>query len=188
MENVLTLQEPVTRDFSDRATVLARLISDLFSPAALAVPCLLLGVYTCETKGAYLYALLYFLIAIPLPVAYVVWLMKSGRVTDFHLPDRRDRTVPFVIAIGCALGAAVVLYLLGAPADFLAPITAALVQTALLFLITLGWQISIHTSTTAGLVTFATLAVGGGAAFSALLLPLVAWARDRKSTRLNSSH
>ena len=177
MDNALTLQEPVARDFSARATGLARLISDLFSPAALAVPCILIGAYTCQSEGTYLYALLYFLIAVPLPVAYVVWLLKSGRVTDFHLPDRRDRTMPFLIAILCAVGAAGVLYLIGAPAEFLAPVLTAMLQTLLLFLITLAWQISIHTSTTAGLATFATLALGGGAAFSALLVPLVAWAR-----------
>jgi membrane-associated phospholipid phosphatase len=177
MENALTLQRPVSRDMSARASTLARVISDLFSPAALAVPCILLGVYTCQAEGTYWYALWYFLIAVPLPVAYVVWLLLSGRVTDFHLPDRRDRTIPFVVAIGCALGAAVALYLMGAPAEFLAPVVTALAQTMLLFLITLAWQISIHTSTTAGLVTFAALAIGGAAIFLALLVPLVAWAR-----------
>lgn len=177
MDNALTLQQTVAADMPARATLAARWISDLFSPAALAVPCLLLGVYTCEAEGAYWYALWYFLIAIPIPVAYVLWLLKSGRVTDFHLPNRRDRTVPFVIAIVCALGAVVVLYLIGAPASFLAPVITALTQTMLLFLITLAWQISIHTSTTAGLVTFAALAIGGSAALAALLVPLVAWAR-----------
>jgi membrane-associated phospholipid phosphatase len=71
----------------------------------------------------------------------------------------------------------VLLVVLGAPATFLAPVGTALVQTLVLFAITLVWQISIHTSVTAGLVTFAILALGGGGLILAPLVPLVAWAR-----------
>jgi membrane-associated phospholipid phosphatase len=182
MENALSLSEPLSqqlsdRELSNRATVLARTISDMFSPAALSVPCILLGIWASDIPGTYWYGLLYFLLAVPVPVVYVVWLLASGRVSDFHLPDRRDRTVPFVVSIVCALGAVVAIYQLGAPAAFLAPVVTALVETLLLFLITLFWQISIHTSVTAGLVTFAILAMGANASFLALLVPLVAWAR-----------
>ena len=61
--------------------------------------------------------------------------------------------------------------------QFRGAIVAAFVQTLLLFAITLVWQISIHTATTAGLVTFAILALGGGASILTLLVPIVAWAR-----------
>jgi membrane-associated phospholipid phosphatase len=163
--------------WSRRAAVFARSVSDLLSPAAMAIPCLLLGVLASDVSGTYLFALLYFAVAVPVPVMYVLWLVKSGRVDDFHLPDRRDRTGPFAISIAGAVGAAALLYYLGAPTVFLAPVLTALVQTVLLFLITLRWQISIHTATAAGLVTFAILALGSGAAVLALLVPLVAWAR-----------
>jgi len=163
--------------WSRRATILARSISDLLSPAAMAIPCLLLGVLASDVSGTYLYALLYFAVAVPVPVMYVLWLVRSGRVEDFHLPDRRDRTWPFAISIAGAVGAAALLYCLGAPTVFLAPVLTALVQTVLLFLITLRWQISIHTATVAGLVTFSVLALGSGALALVLLVPLVAWAR-----------
>jgi len=140
-------------------------------------PCLLLGVLASDVSGTYLFALLYFAVAVPVPVMYVVWLVKSGRVDDFHLPERRDRTGPFAVSIAGAVGAAALLYYFGAPVVFLAPVLTALVQTVLLFLITLRWQISIHTATAAGLVTFAILALGSGAAILAVLVPLVAWAR-----------
>jgi membrane-associated phospholipid phosphatase len=136
-----------------------------------------MGVAASDVPGTYRFALLYFLVAVPVPVAYVLWMLKSGRVTDFHLPDRRDRTMPFVISIAGALGAAVLLYFAGAPAVFLAPVVAALTQTLLLFLITLGWQISIHTATTTALVTFGVLAFGAAASVLAFLVPLVMWAR-----------
>lgn len=155
----------------------ARIISDLFSPAVLSVPALLLGVLASEAPGTYRYAILYFLVAVPLPVLYIVWMLRTGRATDFHLPDRKDRFVPFAVATAAAVAGVVLLYLLGAPAAFLAPVVTALVQTLLLFVITLAWQISIHTASTAGLVTFAALAWGGAALLLSLLLPLVMWAR-----------
>jgi membrane-associated phospholipid phosphatase len=162
---------------SPRATLVARSVSDLCSPAALALPCLLLGVWACDVPGTIWYALLYFAIAIPLPLAYVVWLVKSGRVRDFHLPNRRDRVGPFAVSLTAALGAVAALVYFGAPAGFLAPILAVFAQTFMLFLVTLAWQISIHTATTAGLATFAALALGGEAVLLAALVPLVAWAR-----------
>jgi membrane-associated phospholipid phosphatase len=173
MDETLVLSRPI----SAYLTAIARTVSDLFSPAALAVPCLMLGVWASEVPGTYWYALLYFLIAVPIPVAYVVWLVTSGRAPDFHLPDRRDRTVPFILALATAATAAALLIYFGAPAVFMAPVITALAETLLLFLITLFWQISIHTATTAGLVTFAVLAIGGGAVMFLLLVPLVMWAR-----------
>ncbi len=173
MDETLTLSRPI----SIYLTAFARLISDLFSPAALAAPCLLLGVWASDVPGTYRYALLYFAIAVPLPVAYVVWLVKSGRASDFHLPERRDRTVPFLLALATAVCAFALLVYFGAPAVFLAPVATALAETLLLFLITLVWQISIHSATTAGLVTFAAIAIGGPAVSFLLLVPLVMWAR-----------
>lgn len=173
MTNVLSLPRPIAGHLS----VIARAVSDILSPAVLSIPCLLLGILASDVPGTYRYALLYFLVAIPLPVLYVLWLLKSGRVTDFHLPDRRDRTGPFLISIAGAMGAALLLYYFGAPAVFLAPVLAALLQTLVLFLITLAWQISIHTATTTALVTFAVLALGSGASVLAFLVPLVMWAR-----------
>jgi hypothetical protein len=160
-----------------RATALARVVSDIFSPAVMALPCLMLCVWNSALPGTIWYALVYFLVAVPLPLAYVAWLVKSGRVSDFHLPQRRDRTGPFVVSLAGALGALALLFYFRAPAAFLAPILAAFMQTFLLFLITLVWQISVHTATTAGLVTFAILALGSEASAVALLVPLVAWAR-----------
>ena len=177
MQNTLTFSDSISSPISRPWTMAARVISDLFSPAAVAIPCILLCVLASDVPGTYWYGLLYFAIAIPLPVAYVVWLVQSGRVADFHLPDRRDRAVPFAITIICALSALAVLMWLRAPSAIMAPIIAALGQTALLFLITLVWQISIHASTTTALVTFAVLALGTEATVLAVLIPVVGWAR-----------
>jgi hypothetical protein len=162
---------------SSRATQLARTVSDICSPAALAPPCLLLAVWASPAPGTIWYALLYFAIAIPLPLWYVVWLVRTGRVPDFHLPRRCDRTGPFAVSLASALLAVVLLIYCDAPAAFLAPIVAVFAQTLALFAVTLAWQISVHTATTAGLASFAILALGKEATMLAALVPLVTWAR-----------
>ncbi len=157
--------------------MLARVISDLLSPAALAVPGLMLGVWASRVPGTFNYALLYFAVAIPIPFLYCVWLLKTGRITDIHLPNRKERIGPFAVASASAAGGVALLLLVGAPKEFVAPLIAALAQTLLLFAITLLWQISIHTSVSAGLATFAILGIGGAAVLFSLLVPVVMWAR-----------
>ncbi len=155
----------------------AHLISDVLSPAVLAIPGLLLGVWYSGAAQTYGYALVYFAVAIPLPVAYVLWLVKSGRIADFHLPNRRDRRGPFAVVSASGLGGIGLLAYLEAPTPFVALLVAALAQTVLLFAITLAWQISIHAATAAGLATFAVLTLGGAAVSLAALVPVVMWAR-----------
>ncbi len=99
---------------SPRATMLARTVSDICSPAALALPCLLLAAWSSEAPGAIWYAVLYAAVAVPLPMLYVVWLVKTGRVTDFHLPNRHERARPFAVALVSALIAVALLVVLGA--------------------------------------------------------------------------
>ncbi|HEX4145512.1 MAG TPA: hypothetical protein VHY91_18545 [Pirellulales bacterium] len=169
MSNVLTLS-PVRANF-------ARAISDVFSPPVMAVPALAVGAWASQTRGAYWYALLYFGVGVLLPVFYVVWAIRTGRIADFHMSNRRERVAPFAVSLICGAGAWFLLLALGAPLDFVAPVLALLLQTLLLFLITLVWQVSVHTAVTASLVTFTCLEVGAGAILLIGLIPLVAWAR-----------
>ena len=179
MENALTYSQSasISSHASRRTQLIARFISDACSPAALAVPGLLMAVWASEVPGTFWFALLYFAIAVPLPVAYVVWLVKSGRIDDFHLPDRRDRTGPFLVSLASAVCAVALLFLVHAPPILVALVATAMIQTLLLFLITFVWQISVHTATTAGLVTFSILALGSGAVALSAMVPAVAWSR-----------
>ncbi len=169
MSNVLTLS-PVRANF-------ARAVSDVFSPPVMAVPALAVGAWASHSQGTYWYALLYFSIAVVLPVFYVAWAIHSGRIADFHMSNRHERVAPFVVSLICGLSAWILLVALGAPRDFVAPVLALLLQTLLLFLITLVWQVSVHTAVTASLVTYTCLVVGPPAMLLIGLIPLVAWAR-----------
>lgn len=156
---------------------LARVVSDVFSPPALAIPALILGVWVSQGSGNFKFAVLYFLVAVVVPVLYVVWALRTGRISDFHMSLRSERVGTFIVSIASALVAMGLLVYLNAPNEIIAPIMALVVQTVLLFLISLTWQVSVHTATAASLVTFGCLALGPVAATFAWLVPLVAWAR-----------
>ena len=171
-----TIASPAV-DTSRSLHLLARIVSDVLSPGALAVPGLMLGVWATGDPGTFRFALVYASVAVVVPMVYLIWLLKTGRITDFHLPNRHERFGPFVVASASAAGGVGLLLYLGAPSVFVAPLIAALAQILVLFAITLAWQISIHTATSAGLATFAILAIGGAAILLSLLVPLVMWAR-----------
>jgi len=166
-----------TTQSSQRVGSFARLVSDILSPPMMAIPCMAVGVLYSDVPGTVWYALMYLAVALPLPLVFVMWLVKTGRVTDFHLSARRERIAPFAASVSAALLAAMLLAYYEAPTVFLAPVLTALIQTMLLFVITLVWQISIHTATVAALATFTILALGVEMWPVAVLVPLVAWSR-----------
>jgi membrane-associated phospholipid phosphatase len=159
----------------------ARVVSDVLCPPVLALPAMLLSMWLCGMNHTLPYAALYFAVAVIPPVLYVLYLVQSGQVQDFHLPERKERTKPFIASITASLVAWGLLQWLGAPALFNGIIFALIAQVALLLVITLFWQISIHAASVAGFVTFAMFATWPALGLTTLawapLVPLVGWSR-----------
>ena len=155
----------------------ARVVSDVLNPAVVGIPFLLLGAIASDVSGAYRFALLYFAVAVPPPFCYVLWLVVTHRVSDFHLSERHERSGPFVASLVAALLGLILLHALDAPTVLFVALLAAFIQTMILFAITLYWKISIHTAAIAGLTTFALPILGTTALFLTPLVPVVAWAR-----------
>ncbi len=99
-------------------TNLARAVSDMFSPPVAAIPALALGVWASQSTGTCWFALAYFLIAVGLPTAYVVWAVRTGRISDFHMAKRDERFGPFAVSLVCGLGAWLLCLGLGAAGRF----------------------------------------------------------------------
>jgi len=156
---------------------LAVAISNVLSPPVLVAPILALGVWLSDVPGTWRYAALYLAIAVLVPLGDLVWLLHRGKVSDFHLAQRGQRTRPFLVSILCTTASLLLLVRLDAPRIFIALVQAALLQAVLLFLITLFWQVSIHTATVAGFATLAVLALGSSGLALLLLVPVVGWAR-----------
>lgn len=121
------------------------------------------------------------------PLGYVLHLLRRGRIASVEIVDRRARMAPLLVALGASGATCAVL---AATARTAAPLLTALaavhlLNTALLFAVTLRWKISLHA---AALAAFAAVLayLGGSAAWlrapavlAAALLPLLMWARVR---------
>lgn len=151
----------------------ARLISDLLSPPVIwglmAFP---IAFHTAESEErAILWALTYTILVCLLPALYIGFMVWRGHITDIHMQVREQRVRPFVVSILCTAIAWTVLRWMGAPS--LIPLFAlfSLIQIAVMLLITLAWQISMHSMSIAGAVVIAGALYGPGTAL--LLSPLI---------------
>jgi hypothetical protein len=121
---------------------------------------------------AVIWAGIYIALACLAPVAYIAMMVKLGYITDIHIKVRQQRILPFLVSMGCTAVAWYVLRVMDAP-----PLTPSfalfsLIQLAIMALITLVWQISIHAVSISG----AAVAIGAlfGVIPALLALPLVA--------------
>jgi membrane-associated phospholipid phosphatase len=120
----------------------------------------------------------YAFLAILLPVFYLVWLVRGGKVTDLDVQLREQRIRPMVVTVSCAGLAWGVLLLGGAPLQMVVLAGALCVQMAIVFAITLYWKISVHCAAAAGAATVTWFLLG--TLFPLLIgVPLVAWSRVR---------
>ena len=164
---------------SRRRTTIARWCSDVGSPPVFTVLALALtasaGNATLGSVVAWSLGLSLLVAAVPL--VYVMWLVQRGKVTDIHLPHRRERTGPIAVTLLTLVGAVAAVHALDAPELLQRFVAVCLAQSLLLGIVTLWWKISFHAAATA-LFVGTTLAVFGAVAAPALLLiPLIGWAR-----------
>ncbi|MCD6345181.1 MAG: phosphatase PAP2 family protein [Anaerolineae bacterium] len=162
---------------STRGEHVAYWISQLGSPPLVALLALLLTAVTLTLPGIWMWAGVYVLLALIIPLSYLVWLVRRGKVADLDLHLREQRYGPFVVTLAGAALAWGVLTLGGAPQVLRLLAAATGVQTLVVFLITLRWKISVHTSTAAGMTVLVWSVVGKAAAPLVITIPLIAWSR-----------
>ncbi len=160
-----------------RGEYIAHWISKLGSPPLVALMALLLTAVTFTLPGIWMWAGVYVLLAMVVPLIYLIWLVRRGKVTDLNLHLREQRQGPFIVTLAGAAAAWVVLTLGGAPQILRLLAAASVAQTLLVFLITLRWKISVHTSTAAGMTVLVWSVVGKAAAPLVITIPLIAWSR-----------
>ncbi|MBN2499909.1 MAG: phosphatase PAP2 family protein [Anaerolineales bacterium] len=158
---------------------LARIISDVISPPVLTILGALFFAMAIDTRPSWIWTGLYVFIVMGIPTLYIVWLVKRGMVTDFHLRVREQRLKPNLMIAGCAISGWLLLLVGSAPYPLTVLAGIGVIQTSLLLLITTKWKISGHSM---GIASFAILvwSIYGSVAFPVLFtIPLVAWARLR---------
>ncbi|TFG73957.1 MAG: phosphatase PAP2 family protein [Thermodesulfobacteriales bacterium] len=157
----------------------ARIVSGVLSPLSIAIAAVAVAGYAINDESALSWIALYIALSILPPTLYIMYLVRKGIVTDFHLNARKERTKPFLIMTANTAVVFLVMLLLGAPKLILIVIATAVLQLFFMLLITLRWKISGHCTAVAGLVVLALALFGENLLPSTLLIPLVAWSRIR---------
>lgn len=158
----------------------ARLTSDILSPpiiwGALAFP---IAFREAETREqALLWAFTYTIMVCLLPAAYIGFMVWRGHITDLHMEVRKERIRPFIVSLVGTAIAWGMLRLMGAPSLLPNFALVSLVLLGAMFLITLVWQISMHSmSITCAVVAAGALYGWGPALLLSPLIPVVGAAR-----------
>src|SRR5690606_35250365 len=110
--------------------------------------------------------------------AYIAWMVKLGKITDLHIRVRQQRLRPFIVSLICTTLAWWTLRFLGAPPVVPQFVLFTLIQLAIVMVVTVGWQISVHAMSISGAMVAVGALYGWPAAllFSPLI-PLVGAAR-----------
>ncbi|MCK5392589.1 MAG: phosphatase PAP2 family protein [Deltaproteobacteria bacterium] len=159
----------------------ARLISVVFSPLTVAIAAVAIAGLAIKDESALVWIALYIALSILPPALYIMYLVRKGMVTDFHLNVRKERTKPFLIMTINSAVVFLVMLLAGAPELILIVIAAAVLQLSCMLLITHRWKISGHCTAATGLVVLALALFGEKLIPLTLIIPLIAWSRIRLS-------
>lgn len=158
---------------------LARMISNLLSPPMIALAGLLLALQMLETPKDALWLVYFAGLTVALPVGYIIWKVRRGEITDFHVRVREQRIRPLSLAVAGGLASLTGLWLGKAPTGLTAIAGMGVLQVAFLLLVTFKWKISGHGAAVSSLAIFLCGLYGAAATPALLTIPLVAWARVR---------
>lgn len=142
-----------------RGYAVARYISQLLHPVILGVASLLivglLGV--TPVRDGVIWALVCAFLQVVPPTIFYTIRLRQGAYSDDDVSDRTQRNELYLIGIANLAVGLVLLTLLGAPAPFLATVTAATAISLIAWLINLAWKISVHASSMGSTATLAAL-------------------------------
>lgn len=112
-----------------------------------------------------------------IPYAALLMLERSRKVTDRFVRDRKQRTPILLGTLGIFAVGAVVVVLMGAPAELTLAIGAAIAGLIIVTCITLVWKISVHATITAFFVGLQVSLFGPWGLPALIILALVLWSR-----------
>ncbi len=176
----MTLRQHIVHYISGEGMGWPRLVSDILSPpvvwGVLALP---IAFRDAPSRGqALLWAAVYITIVCVVPIVYVAWMVRKGKITDIHMKVREQRMRPLIVSLVCTAVAWWTLRFLGAPPVVPLLAISSFIQLALITGITMVWQISLHAMSITGAAITSGLLFGlTPALLIAPLIVLVAAAR-----------
>lgn len=134
---------------------IARWISDVLSPPSIFA---MLGFSLGWARSSFwigvMWGALYGFFVSLAPVLVVVYLLKTGRVSDIHIRDRRQRHIPYLAAVTGAAMVCLLAFLLEAPPVIQALTAGTLIGLSILALVNIFWLISNHMASISMAVVF----------------------------------
>ncbi len=121
---------------------------------------------------------LHAVLAVIIPLAYIVQLVRRGRVGDIDIETREERFSPLGVTLACTGIAWLVFCFGGAPAPMTVLAGVLFAQAAIIFAITFFWKISVHCAA-AGLVGILAGGLLGSAVPAVVIVTLMSWSRWR---------
>lgn len=133
----------------------AHVISNVASPPVWMLGTAVLTMLAAPEPNAWVYLVAYAMPTILIPTFYIIYLYRTGKLSDLHVKKREERVKPMiVIAISAALSFFVLLFT--SPPTIIAAVgltmTAQFIGIAL---ITIFWKVSLHTTSAATCVLMA---------------------------------
>lgn len=177
MLSIRQLGAQVLAGTKEREDGLAYVLSQVLSPPVIAVAGAVLAATSLNTPAAWLWGGVYIAGAVLVPLVYVLWLVARGVVADIHLPSRRDRLRPNVVAVAAAWAVWAAMWHSAAPEPLRLLAVINVAQTMLFLAITLWWKISLHLIALTALFALSLWFLGAAAWPLAVLVPALAWSR-----------
>ncbi len=177
----ITLGDLLANDVVFRPTTpkehVAYWISQIGSPPLTALGVLVLGGVLSHDATYWLWSGFYLLFAMVFPLLYLYRLVRQEHINDMEIQLREQRSRPFLLTLLGLTVAWTALYFGHAPAALQLLAEGSLLQGLVLYLITLYWKISVHTTTISGMVMMTVYLLGWQAWPLWLAIPLVGWSR-----------
>lgn len=175
-----TLNPAATLKFPSRWDErLARGVSDVLSPPLIAVIGIFLVATLIDSPSSWWWVGYYLTLTVLFPLAYLVWKVHRGEISDFHIRLREQRIRPLALTLACSITALGSLWVGHAPRVLQIFASLGVLQIGFILLVTLRWKISGHAAAIGSLAIFLWGMYGASAAPALLAIPLVAWARVR---------
>lgn len=134
-------------------------MSDIMVPLLIPTYCIIIALWLTPMRilpwgTRALSAMGVFFLTTVIPYFALYIMIKTGKVSDVSISDRRQRPVPFLIGIACYALNVLYLGLLHAPRWILLFFVASAVVAVVELLVSFVWKISAHAAAIAGMLGF----------------------------------
>jgi membrane-associated phospholipid phosphatase len=156
----------------------ARTLTEVFQPPAVVSVLLLISpAVQPGFPGTIWFGVLGAFFVCVLPFAYVLIMVRHGKLSDHHVSDRKERAPLLMLALVSVVVGLLVLNLINAPTSVSEMILALIGGIAVLAAVSLVWKISGHASAISAAAVIAALMFGPAWLPLLLLVPAVGWSR-----------